>query len=60
MSIKLDGKYELIHNENTGTIKCLRYGKEWRDLTGDGMVLSMIYEIERLKEENEKLSKDSK
>lgn len=51
MNIKLDnGKYEFIVNNN-GTMKCLRHGEEWRDLTGDGMVLAMAYEIERLRDE---------
>lgn len=50
MNIKLDnGKYEIIVNKD-GTVKCLRYGEEWRDITGDGMVLAMAYEIDRLKD----------
>lgn len=47
-----DGKYKLILSEDFGTIKCLRYGREWRDLTGDNLVLGLIYKIQELEENN--------
>jgi hypothetical protein len=34
-------------------MKALRYGKEWRDLTGDGMVYAMLCEIEELRRQLE-------
>lgn len=42
-----DGKYTLIHLNGTG-LRALRYGEEWRDLVGDGMVLAMLQEVEEL------------
>jgi hypothetical protein len=43
-----NGKYTVIMAQN-GSMKCLRYGEEWRDLTGDGMVLALAQEIEALR-----------
>lgn len=55
-SIKLDdGKYEVVHTDNPWIFKALRYGEEWRDLTGDKMVLTMFYRIQELEEEIAKL-----
>jgi len=42
-----NNKYTLIFDK--GKFKALRHGEEWRDLTGDGMVLSMLHEVERLR-----------
>lgn len=42
------GKYTIIFSTTEG-FKALRYGLPWRDLTGDGMVLSMLYEVEELR-----------
>ena len=44
-----DGKYTLIF-DNAGNFEALRYGDKWRDLVGDGMVLAMLQEVERLRE----------
>lgn len=44
-----NGKYTIVMPESGG-LHALRYGEEWRDLTGDGMVLAMAYEIEKLRE----------
>lgn len=44
-----DSKYTLVYENNK--FHALRYGKEWRDLTGDGMVLALCNEILELKEE---------
>jgi hypothetical protein len=50
MKIELDdGKY--ILTDEDGPLKALRYGEEWRDLTGDKMVSSLCYEIEQLRRE---------
>lgn len=44
-----EGKYTVVNELNEGGgIRALRYGEEWRDLTGDGMVLALCLEIERL------------
>jgi hypothetical protein len=42
-----DGKYTVILPSGGG-LKALRYGEEWRDLTGDNLVLAMAYRIEEL------------
>lgn len=45
------GKYTLVNELNEGGgLKALRYGEEWRDLTGDGLMLAMYHEIERMQE----------
>jgi hypothetical protein len=52
MKIELaGGKYTYIF-EN-GKHCALRYGEEWRDLTGDNLIYAMACEIERLQEEIE-------
>lgn len=40
-----DGEYEVIFNEGTGELHAFRHGVEWRDLTGDNLVLSMLMTI---------------
>lgn len=53
-----EGKYTFIFEENTGKFRCLRYGKEWRDLVGDGAVLALVQELHDLKQnvENSRVS----
>lgn len=47
--INLDnGKYRVIEDLNNGVFKALRHGEEWRDLTGDKLILSLVNEVERL------------
>ena len=48
VQVKVD-VYEVIQDP-TGRVKALRHGLDWRDLTGDNLVLSMAYEIEKLRE----------
>jgi hypothetical protein len=45
-----DGKYTILFDETTGALEAQRYGQKWRDLTGDGMVLAMLQEIQVLRE----------
>ncbi len=45
-----DGKYTVIQ-ENTGNVKALRYGEEWRDCCGDGLILALAQEVQSLREE---------
>lgn len=45
-----DGKYRIIVHVN-GSLNCFRYGEEWRNLTGDKMVLALVHEIRRLREQ---------
>jgi len=49
-----DGKYTVIQDE-TGNVRALRYGKEWRDCCGDGLVLALAQEIDTLREELEEV-----
>jgi hypothetical protein len=52
-----EGKYTVILNDMPHEFKALRYGEEWRDLTGDGMILSMFFKILELQAEVEKLKR---
>ena len=45
-----DGKYTIVEDLQNGKIECLRHGETWRNLIGDGMVLSMFYRIQELEE----------
>lgn len=36
-----DGKYTVTFDEQSGALKALRYGDEWRDLSGDKLVYCM-------------------
>ena len=46
-----DGKYTIVYDENNFfPAKCLRYGEEWRDLTGDNLVFWLCAKIAELEE----------
>lgn len=50
LTIELDGgKYSVVLNEDTFHLSALRYGEPWRVLRGDNLVLSMFYEILKLR-----------
>lgn len=52
-SVVLDnGKYEVVVESAPGhhRFHALRYGEPWRDLTGDGMIMAMLYRIQELEE----------
>lgn len=43
-----EGKYTVrVHPD--GRMDALRYGEEWRELTGDGMVMALVHEIQSLR-----------
>lgn len=51
-----NGKYTIINElQSGGRLTALRHGGEWRDLTGDDLILAMYHEIERLRKENDEL-----
>ena len=50
-----DDKYTVILTDNGKRFRALRYGEEWKDLAGNGLVLSMFYRIQELEEENTRL-----
>jgi hypothetical protein len=59
-----DGKYIIIQAP-TGTTRVLRYGEEWRDVTGDNVIGGLALElqqardhIKRLIEAGERLSNE--
>lgn len=43
-----DGKYTVIQTDDG--LRALRYGQEWRDLTGDGLVLALAQEVDELRD----------
>ncbi len=43
-----NGKYTVLH-EHGMNLRALRYGEPWRDLTGNGLILALVQEIEQLK-----------
>lgn len=46
----MDGKYTVINElHEGGGFRALRYGEEWRSLSGDNLVLAMYHEIERVR-----------
>lgn len=58
LSVDLEnGKYTVQFNESTGELKALRYGEEWRNLSGDGMVLALLHKIEEQDTEIKNLDK---
>ena len=51
-----DGKYKVLYGGDEGgtepyMFKALRHGDEWRDLIGDGLVLSMVQLIDEQRQE---------
>lgn len=43
-----DGKYKVLLNTKTGVCKALRYNQEWRDLTGDELILALCMRLNQL------------
>ena len=57
MRVSVDGgKYTYVITEINAHV--LRYGKLWKDATGDKFTYSMAAEIESLREQVEKLTKE--
>ena len=42
--VTTDGKYTLKFYKS-GEFEALRYNQHWRDLTGDGLVLSLLHDL---------------
>lgn len=56
MNITLEnGKYT-VTDEGASGLRSLRYGEEWRDLCGDGLVYSMASRIENLTASEKEIS----
>jgi hypothetical protein len=43
-------EYEWTLDESNGRLTCLRHGVAWRDETGDGAILALLQEYDRLRE----------
>lgn len=52
-----DNKYTVILPQKGG-LYALRYGEEWRDCTGDGLILALTAEIDTLREQQKTLMKE--
>lgn len=50
-----DGKYTVVKHDN-GRLEAFRYGEPWRDLTGDHLIASLLYKVDDLTVETERLS----
>ena len=44
-----DGKYTIIQASNGG-IRVLRYGEEWRDVTGDNVIGGLAWELQEARD----------
>ena len=53
-----DGKYTITFDD-AGKLTATRYGCEWRDMCGDGMILAMLQEIDDLKNKIEQMEQDA-
>lgn len=52
-----NGKYTVVDSlSEGGRFYAQRYGEDWRDLTGDNLILAMFYEIESLRHEVNQLT----
>ena len=49
-----DGKYTIIQASNGG-IRVLRYGEEWRDVTGDNVIGGLAWELQEAREHIQRL-----
>lgn len=46
-----EGKYTIIYDKNSQyPVKCLRYGQDWKDLTGDNLIFYLCNKITELTE----------
>ena len=52
-----DGKYIIIQAP-TGTTRVLRYGEEWRDVTGDNVIGGLAWELQEARDRIKRLEED--
>ena len=52
-----DGKYTVIQAP-TGTTRVLRYGEEWRDVTGDNVIGGLAWELQEARDRIKRLEED--
>ena len=51
-----EGDKYTVYQTEEGRLKARRYGKEWRDCWGDGLIFTLAAEVETLREEMAKRS----
>lgn len=49
MKKTFDNKYTVIFDESTGKLEALRYDEPWQDISGNGLVLAMLQEVNYLR-----------
>ena len=52
-----DGKYIIIQAP-TGTTRVLRYGEEWRDVTGDNVIGGLAWELQEARDRIKRLERE--
>ena len=52
-----DGKYTVIQAP-TGTTRVLRYGEEWRDVTGDNVIGGLAWELQEARDRIKQLEEE--
>ena len=51
LSVSIEnGKYTVVQ-EDDGTVCVQRFGEDWRGVTGDKLILTLAYEIDKLREQ---------
>lgn len=62
MAVKVttnDGEYTVLIPEKPGeALRALRYGKPWRDCCGDNLILSLASELDDMREEIARLTRE--
>lgn len=54
LKVELDGgKYTVVLGDHGAKFKAYRYREEWRDLTGDNLVMSLVHRVDELQTEVE-------
>lgn len=60
MRIQLEnGKYTYVFDRDTGQSYALRYGEQWRSLTGDNLIFGMACRIEELQQQRDELASEN-
>lgn len=50
-----DGKYTIILENHPYSFVALRYGEQWRDLTGDKLILALVQKVLELEDKLAKM-----
>jgi len=53
-----DGKYTIVQ-VSTGGTRVLRYGEEWRDVTGDNVIGGLAWELQEARERIKQLEQEN-